>query len=292
MENANYSCSNLISSKRESSTTSDSSCCSLTSAKIVASLGHTIKVNYPHATKHIPRISSNFDGTNEEFVGAAYVNGQISIYDSNQYNFQINCTRNWENLRTSIVASTTRKEFWGDLKCENSASTPLTIEKIWRRTSSTLTTTSLRQGRQKSVMITTITPTQIRRFAIHDETDAYIDEDQQRDSTVLDRGHIKNSNLTANTDATSEPIADSNLRARHKDDGDYSEKGASSVNAPNEIEKIIFGKANNQMIPHHAVVETVISHSISPQSHHFGGLWEYSLFPPSNFCCACAEKRD
>ncbi|KAK1120926.1 hypothetical protein K0M31_010710 [Melipona bicolor] len=51
-----------------------------------------------YTRRNIPRISSNFDGMNEELVGAAYVNGQISVYDSNQSDFQINCTRNWENL--------------------------------------------------------------------------------------------------------------------------------------------------------------------------------------------------
>ncbi|KAK1131976.1 hypothetical protein K0M31_016118 [Melipona bicolor] len=127
--NTSYSCSNLSSPKRKSSTTSDGSCvCSLRIVKTVASLDHAIGVhdlhaanNEANATKHIPRISSNFDGTNEQFVGAAYGNGQISVYDSNQSSFQINCTWNWENLSSTIDASTSRKEFWIDLKCENVA---------------------------------------------------------------------------------------------------------------------------------------------------------------------------
>lgn len=137
-ENTSYSCSNLNSPKRKSSTISDNSCvCSLRSVKTVASLDHSIEVHNLHAanneanvTKHIPRISSNFDGTNEEFVGVAYGNGQISVCDSNQSSFQINYTENWENLNLSIDASTSRKEFWSDLKCENSPSTSQNIEKI------------------------------------------------------------------------------------------------------------------------------------------------------------------
>ncbi|CAD1470162.1 unnamed protein product, partial [Heterotrigona itama] len=136
-ENTSYSCSNLNSPKRKSSTISDNSCvCSLRSVKTVASLDHSIEVHNLHAAnneanvKHIPRISSNFDGTNEEFVGVAYGNGQISVCDSNQSSFQINYTENWENLNLSIDASTSRKEFWSDLKCENCPSTSQNMEKI------------------------------------------------------------------------------------------------------------------------------------------------------------------
>ncbi|KOX76035.1 hypothetical protein WN51_12522 [Melipona quadrifasciata] len=71
MENASHSCSNLSSSKRKSSTTSESSCACLTSAKTFASLDHLISLHDPHATKHIPRLSSYFNGTNHEFVGTA-----------------------------------------------------------------------------------------------------------------------------------------------------------------------------------------------------------------------------
>ncbi|XP_017766258.1 PREDICTED: lateral signaling target protein 2 homolog [Eufriesea mexicana] len=135
-ENTSYSCSNLNSPKRKSSTISDNSCvCSLRSVKTVASLDHSIEVHNLHAAnteaaKNIPRISSNFDGTNEEFVGVAYGNGHISVCDSNQSSFQINYSENWENLNLSIDASTSRKEFWSDLKCENCPSTSQNIEKI------------------------------------------------------------------------------------------------------------------------------------------------------------------
>ncbi|CAK9796573.1 Lateral signaling target protein 2 homolog [Anthophora plagiata] len=135
-ENTSYSCSNLNSPKRKSSTISDTSCvCSLRSVKAVTSLDHSIDVHNLHgagteAAKNIPRISSNFDGTNEEFVGVAYGNGQISVCDSNQSSFQINYSENWENLNLSIDASTSRKEFWSDLKCENCPSTSQNIEKI------------------------------------------------------------------------------------------------------------------------------------------------------------------
>lgn len=135
-ENTSYSCSNLNSPKRKSSTISENSCvCSLRSVKTVASLDHSIEVHNLHAAntevaKNIPRISSNFDGTNEEFVGVAYGNGHISVCDSNQSSFQINYSENWENLNLSIDASTSRKEFWSDLKCENCPSTSQNMEKI------------------------------------------------------------------------------------------------------------------------------------------------------------------
>ncbi|XP_076664861.1 lateral signaling target protein 2 homolog isoform X2 [Andrena cerasifolii] len=135
-ENTSYSCSNMNSPKRKSSTISESSCvCSLRSVKTVTSLDHSIEVHNLHsasteAAKNIPRISSNFDGTNEEFVGVAYGNGHISVCDSNQSSFQINYTENWENLSLNIDASTSRKEFWSDLKCENCPSTSQNIGKI------------------------------------------------------------------------------------------------------------------------------------------------------------------
>ncbi|XP_015435723.1 PREDICTED: lateral signaling target protein 2 homolog [Dufourea novaeangliae] len=136
-ENTSYSCSNLNSPKRKSSTISDNSCvCSLRTVKpSVAHLDHSIEVHNLYsvsteAAKHIPRISSNFDGTNEEFVGVAYGNGHISVCDSNQSSFQINYTENWENLNLNIDASTSRREFWCDLKCENCPSTSQNIGKI------------------------------------------------------------------------------------------------------------------------------------------------------------------
>ncbi|KAK1132002.1 hypothetical protein K0M31_016144 [Melipona bicolor] len=86
-----------------------------------------------------------------------------------------------------------------------------------------------------------------------DETDAFNDEDQQLDkvSNVLYHRHIKesmDSNLSTNTDATSKPIADSNLHARNKDDYTYCDNGTNLVGARNEIEKITFRNANNQML--------------------------------------------
>ncbi|XP_076288545.1 lateral signaling target protein 2 homolog isoform X2 [Lasioglossum baleicum] len=137
-ENTSYSCSNLNSPKRKSSTISESSCvCNLRSVKPVPpSMDHSIEVHNlqppasTEAAKNIPRISSNFDGTNEEFVGVAYGNGQIAVCDSNQSSFQINYTENWENLNLNIDASTSRREFWCDLKCENCPSTSQSIGKI------------------------------------------------------------------------------------------------------------------------------------------------------------------
>ncbi|XP_015585558.1 uncharacterized protein LOC107263156 isoform X2 [Cephus cinctus] len=135
-ENTSYSCSNLNSPKRKNSNISESSCvCSLRSSKTIASLDSSIEVPglnsaSTESAKNIPRISSNFDGTNEEFVGLAYGNGQISVCDSNQPSFQINYSENWENLNLNIDASTSRKEFWNDLKCENCPSTSRSIDKI------------------------------------------------------------------------------------------------------------------------------------------------------------------
>ncbi|XP_076643191.1 lateral signaling target protein 2 homolog isoform X1 [Halictus rubicundus] len=135
-ENTSYSCSNLNSPKRKSSTISENSCvCSLRSVKPAPPMDHSIEVNNLHsasteAAKNIPRISSNFDGTNEEFVGVAYGNGHIAVCDSNQSSFQINYTENWENLNLNIDASTSRREFWCDLKCENCPSTSQSIGKI------------------------------------------------------------------------------------------------------------------------------------------------------------------
>lgn len=140
-ENTSYSCSNLNSPKRKSSSTiSENSCvCSLRSVKpAVPPLDHSIEVHNLHtasteAAKNIPRISSNFDGTNEEFIGVAYGNGHIAVCDSNnhhQSSFQINYTENWENLNLNIDPSTSRREFWCDLKCENCPSTSQSIGKI------------------------------------------------------------------------------------------------------------------------------------------------------------------
>ncbi|KAK1137470.1 hypothetical protein K0M31_001979 [Melipona bicolor] len=115
LENANCSSSNLNSPKKKNLTTSDSSHdCSLTSMRTVASLDHSIGVHDLHANneanvrKLIPRISSNFNGTNENFVGATYGNGQISVCDSKQSGFQLNCMRNWKSMSSSIDGSISR----------------------------------------------------------------------------------------------------------------------------------------------------------------------------------------
>ncbi|KOX76032.1 hypothetical protein WN51_12519 [Melipona quadrifasciata] len=184
---------NLNSSKMKSSTTSGSSCvCNLTNAKTVASLDHSISVHDPHAKKYIPRISSSFDGANEEFFGAVYVNGQIFVYDSNRSSFQINCTQNWENLSSSIDASTSRKEFWSQPKCENSPSTPQTIEKIWTKseqyTHDDIATPEKTKNSDDHHDCSDL-GSDINVNAINDKTDAYLIEDQQRDedSNVLDQ---------------------------------------------------------------------------------------------------------
>ncbi|XP_051155404.1 lateral signaling target protein 2 homolog [Leptopilina boulardi] len=135
-ENTSYSCSNLNSPKRKNSTISENSCiCSLRNAKVVdhsLEVSTTLTTNGVESMKNNTRISSTFDGSNEEFVGVAYGNGQISVCDGNQQpSFQINYSENWENLNINIDASSSRKEFWNDLKCENCPpSTSQNIEKI------------------------------------------------------------------------------------------------------------------------------------------------------------------
>lgn len=137
-ENTSYSCSNMNSPKKKDPAVSENLCvCGTKSVSKAPSLDHPIEVPGLHsngdresAGKNIPRISSNFDGTNEEFIGVAYGNGQLTLCDSNQSTFQINYSENWENLNLNIDASSSRKEFWGDLKCENCPSTSRSIEKI------------------------------------------------------------------------------------------------------------------------------------------------------------------
>lgn len=139
-ENTSYSCSNLNSpTKRSNSATVSEKCVCGTrsnSKSAIAPLDRSIEVPNLHANtddmsgKNIPRISSNFDGTNEEFIGMAYGNGHLTLCDSNQSTFQINYSENWENLNLNIDASSSRKEFWGDLKCENCPSTSQSIDRI------------------------------------------------------------------------------------------------------------------------------------------------------------------
>ncbi|KAL6434922.1 hypothetical protein ACFW04_005232 [Cataglyphis niger] len=138
-ENTSYSCSNMNSPKRKNPMNCVQTCvCSTRSAKVA--LDHPIEVSGLHSNGHgesdgknIPRISSNFDGTNEEFIGVAYGNGQLTLCDSNQSTFQINYSENWENLNLNIDASSSRKEFWGDLKCENCPSTSRSIDEIGKK---------------------------------------------------------------------------------------------------------------------------------------------------------------
>lgn len=137
-ENTSYSCSNMNSPKKKNPAISENSCvCGTKGVSKTPTSDHSIEVPGLHlnedresAGKNIPRISSNFDGTNEEFIGIAYGNGHVTLCDSNQSTFQINYSENWENLNLNIDASNSRKEFWDDLKCENCPSTSRSIEKI------------------------------------------------------------------------------------------------------------------------------------------------------------------
>lgn len=137
-ENTSYSCSNMNSPKKKNPAISENSCvCGTKSANKTPTSDHSVEVPSLHsnedresAGKNIPRISSNFDGTNEEFIGVAYGNGQLTLCDSNQSTFHINYSENWENLNLNIDTSSSRKEFWDDLKCENCPSTSRSIEKI------------------------------------------------------------------------------------------------------------------------------------------------------------------
>ncbi|XP_072749970.1 lateral signaling target protein 2 homolog [Anoplolepis gracilipes] len=136
-ENTSYSCSNMNSPKRKNPV---NSCVCNTRSTNKAALDHSIEVSSLHSNGHaesdgknIPRISSNFDGTNEEFIGVAYGNGQLTLCDSNQSTFQINYSENWENLNLNIDASSSKKEFWGDLKCENCPTTSRSIDEIGKK---------------------------------------------------------------------------------------------------------------------------------------------------------------
>lgn len=133
-ENTSYSCSNLSSPTKRRNLDAENSCvCGTRSAKTVVTVQHStddLHANAEEFDKNIPRISSNFDGTNEEFVGVAYGNGHLTLCDSNQSTFQINYSENWENLNLNIDAPNSRKEFWGDLKCENCPSTSRNIDKM------------------------------------------------------------------------------------------------------------------------------------------------------------------
>ncbi|KOX70628.1 Putative polypeptide N-acetylgalactosaminyltransferase 9 [Melipona quadrifasciata] len=214
MENASYSCSNLSSLKRKSSTTLDSSCvCSFTSAKTVASLDYSIRVHDLHATTH----SADIVKLRRYERGVC----RRRIRQRADLRLRLESVRLPNQLHTELGEPELKHRHL--LRERNfGASRNARILHPRRRP-------SRRPGRIASNMLTTTSPKKMKNSddhydysdlgseinvnAIHDETDAYIDEDQQRheDSNVLDHGHIKestDSNLTANTDATSEPIAD------------------------------------------------------------------------------------
>ncbi|XP_003427880.1 lateral signaling target protein 2 homolog isoform X2 [Nasonia vitripennis] len=119
-ENTSYSCSNLNSPTRRDSTKSDNSC-------VCSSRGHRSSQTYLKSalescgsSKQSSRMSSHIHGSNEEIIGIAYGQGQIPVCEGNQQpSFHINYTENWENLNLNIEASSSRREFWNDLKCEN-----------------------------------------------------------------------------------------------------------------------------------------------------------------------------
>ncbi|KAK1135581.1 hypothetical protein K0M31_000170 [Melipona bicolor] len=212
-ENASYSCSNLSSPKRRRARPHRTACTSAASQARRQSHRWIIRSECTTCTRRTETHSADIVNLRryERGVGRRRVRQreQISVYDSNQSGFQINCTRNWENLSSSIDASTSRKEFWSELKCENSPSTPQTIEKIWTKSEQYAhNDIALRQGRQKTAMINTIhrsdSCSEINVNAINDETDAYIDEDQQRDkdSNVLDHENIKESTQRASRSRT------------------------------------------------------------------------------------------
>ncbi|XP_011648368.1 lateral signaling target protein 2 homolog [Pogonomyrmex barbatus] len=136
-ENTSYSCSNINSPKRKDTAISANSCICGTKNSKLSILDHSIEVSDLYSNgdresvgKNIVQISSNFDGTNEEFIGIAYGNGQLTLCDSNQSSFQINYSENWENLNLNIDASSSKNEFWSDLKYENCPSTSRSIEKM------------------------------------------------------------------------------------------------------------------------------------------------------------------
>lgn len=133
-ENTSYSCSNFASPKRTNSTIHESSSCVCSSraTRNITSVESHMEVSLSEnscgdeVSKNSAIISSSFNGTNEEIVGIAYGNGQISVCDSNPSNFQINYSENWESLNLNIDATrsdNSKREFWGEFKCQNCPST-------------------------------------------------------------------------------------------------------------------------------------------------------------------------
>ncbi|KAH0566731.1 hypothetical protein KQX54_003553, partial [Cotesia glomerata] len=115
---------NEIQDDKNLSSTSESCVCPLRCNNCVSNSSNSNCNCNSESSKISDRISSNFNGTNEEFVGVAYGNGQVSVCDSNT-SIQINYSDNWENLNLNINPSTaaTTKEFWQDIKCKNCPST-------------------------------------------------------------------------------------------------------------------------------------------------------------------------
>ncbi|KAJ8683602.1 hypothetical protein QAD02_019394 [Eretmocerus hayati] len=111
-ENTSYSCSSLSSPQRRDSTKSDGSCvCS----------GRVLRAG---SAKPGSLMASNLENSNEEIIGLAYGSGQIPVCDGNpqqqqQSSFQVNYSENWEKLKANIEASSSRREFWNELKGEN-----------------------------------------------------------------------------------------------------------------------------------------------------------------------------
>ncbi|KAK1120879.1 hypothetical protein K0M31_011079 [Melipona bicolor] len=133
--------------------------------------------------------------------------------------------RNWKSLSSTIDGS--RKEFGSDLKCENSSSTPQSIEESWIRNeqyAQDVIATSRKTkksdahydyselGPETNVNViddVIMIPVKDLSYSFYKGDDETEDQQFDKVSNVLDDRHIKestDSNLSA-IDATSQPIA-------------------------------------------------------------------------------------
>ncbi|KOX72926.1 hypothetical protein WN51_01944 [Melipona quadrifasciata] len=190
MENACYSCSSLSSPKRKSSMILDSLCvCSLTSAKTVTSLDHSIG--------GITRLARDETHSTDNVKLRRYERGvrRRRVRQRADLRVRLKSVQLPNQLHAELGEPELKhrrlhlKEFWSELKCENFPSTPQTIEKIWTKSEqyphNNIATS--RKTKNSDHYDYSDSGSEINVNAINDETDVYIDED----SNVLGHGHIK-----------------------------------------------------------------------------------------------------
>uniref|UniRef100_A0ABD2XHH9 Lateral signaling target protein 2 homolog n=1 Tax=Trichogramma kaykai TaxID=54128 RepID=A0ABD2XHH9_9HYME len=128
-ENTSYSCSNLNSPRRRDSNQSDTSCVCRSKVKNNPQNYIQLSLDSGEKTANHSGLSSQMSGSNEEIIGVAYGSGQLPVCDGNQHpaqqQLQIGYSENWDSLNINIgssnpsAASSSRREFWSELKCEN-----------------------------------------------------------------------------------------------------------------------------------------------------------------------------